>query len=326
MVKMEFGTFSFGKDYAALSKALIAAKAAQVSSDITNIIPVSLDSELISSNMHKKTALYDQIEKFEPPESTAYWPIETSDNFGKFTTEATAVSAFDPQKGTYGTTGYVATKLMTYVLDVGLIAQKNARNTLNLMRTEQEIGMLAMRKGLERAMILGHPAGAASDGSETDSNAFSGLRDLVTTNVDNPTPAEAISLDKIDAMMDACIDAGASKDNLIAITDTYTLTKIASLFYNTYNTPIGYQKIQAGIEIEAYRKMPIFVSDYTYSKTSASREFYIVDTDTTKLAQFWDISQLDLGREGLSDKSVMFTMAALAVKKQNRNAIIKKIV
>jgi len=319
-----FGKFGFGSgmDNAKLSKMLLQAK--QISSDITNIIPVSLDSEL-NKPAKKKTPIYEELTKFEPPESTYKWGIENADNFGKFVNESNAASRFAAQKGTYATPGSVDTTLMSYVLNIGMIAQKNASGFMNLVREEQQKGIESMRKGIERCLITGHPATAASDGSAGDSLAFQGLDDLVTTNVDVPTSAEAISLDKLDAQIDACISNGAVRSDLMMVTDTYTHTKIGSLFYNLMNAPLSTYQADAGIEVDSYRRVPIFDCDYCPT-TSGVRKLYIIDKNSTKIPEFWPISQLDLGRTELSDDSIMFWMGALAVKEETRNAIITKVV
>lgn len=304
-----------------LSKMLINIK--QVSSDVTNIIPVTLDKELVKPAI-KRTPIYEELKKFEPAESTYTWPVETADNYGKFVTEATAASAFAAQKGTYGTAGSVATKLMTYVLNIGMVAQKNTRNLVNLVREEQQKGIESMRKGIERCLITGHPATAASDGSAGDSNAFQGLGDLVTTNVYAPTSAEAISLDKVDDAMNDCLDAGASESDLIAITDSHTMTRFSSLYYNTINSQLERVEVAAGLKVKSYNQMPFFVSDF--APTGANiRKMFILDKNTTTIPEFYGINQLDLGRTTLSDDSIMFWMGALAVKKETRNAIITKI-
>ena len=304
---------------AKLSKMLLQMK--QISSDVTNIIPVSLDPEIVKPAL-KKTPIYEQLKKFEPPESTYKWAVETADNFGKFTYEPG--TEFGAQKGTYGSPGSVSTCLMTYVLNIGLVAQKNVRNFANLVQEEQQKGMESMRKGIERCLITGAPAGA-TDGGVTDAHAFSGLDTLVSTNVYNPTNAEAASIDTVDDYMDRCITAGAAESDLIMITDQRTLTNFSSLYYNTVNTQLDTMQAAAGFRVKSYRGMPIFTSDYSPT-SSGSRKMYIVDTKSTIIPEFYGISQLDIGRTGLSDDSIMFWMGALAVKRETANAIITKIV
>lgn len=322
----DFGNFGFGSNIstAKLSKMLLQSK--QISSDITNIIPVHKDKELVGPAL-KKTPVYEQLTKTSPLEMTEYWDIESSDNFGKFTDESNAATRFAAQKGTYGSPGSVLCRLMTYVMNIGLIAQKNVRNgdsVTNLVMQEQKIALEAMRKGIERCLITGAPA-AATDGGVTDALAFSGLDTLVTTNVDAPASAESISIDKVDAQMDNCIANGAVESDLIAITDQRTLTNFSGQYYNTQNIPLKDMAVNAGIRVASYRQMPIFVSDYSPT-TTQQRKFYIVDTGSTTIPEFYGISQLDLGRTQLSDDSIMFWMGALAVKRETRNAIITKII
>lgn len=317
-----FGQFGFGDKTsgARLSKMLIQAK--QAISDVTAITPVWKDPDMVKSVM-PKTAIYEQLRKIDAPESTYRYETDSADNFGKFVAESNAATRFAAQKGTYGE-GTYTTRLMSYVLNIGMMAQKNTKGYLDLVRQEQETGMEAMRKGIERCLITGAPA-AAADGGVTDALAFAGLDTLVTTNVDAPANAEAISLDKVDDAMDDCIDDGALESDLIAITDARTVTKFSSLYYNLINAPMEQMNVKAGLRLKAYRNMPIFVSDYC-TKTSGSRKMYIVDTKSTIIPEFWKISQIDLGRTQLSDDSVMFWMGALGVKREQRNAIITKIV
>jgi len=324
MVAMGIGSFGYGDrvNTAKLSKMLTQMKAIQQSSDVADIIPVYKDPELHKSVM-KKTALYEQLTKKNAPESTYRCEVESSDNFGKFVAETNAASRFAAQKGTYAESTTV-TRLMSYVLNVGMIAQKNTSPYTDLMREEQSIGLTAMRKGIERCLIQGAPA-AATDGGVTDAIAFSGLDTLVTTNVDAPSTAEAISVDKVDDAMDNCISNGAQESNLIAITDTRTLTKFSSNYYNLQNAQLSEMEVAAGLRLRSYRNMPIFVSDYC-PQTTALRKFYVADTASTIIPEFWPISQIDLGRIELSDDSVMFWMGALTVKQEARNAIITKIV
>lgn len=320
----DFGKFGFGgkESTQKLSKLLVNQK--QALTDVSAITQVWKDPELVKT-VAVETPFVTELRRIQTPESVYRYEVESSDNFGKFTTEATAASAFSAQKGTYGEST-VTTKLMTYLLNIGILGQKAASGYLDLVRQEQLLAMEAMNKGIERCVITGHPAGAASDGSATDSNAFSGIRDLVTTNVYNPTTAEPLSLDTIDTYIDKCVDHGAREQDLLIITDTYSATKFASLFYNLQNKPLEQKEINAGFKINSYRNAPIFASSYTYSKTSGSREMYIIDKKSTVLAEFYKMSQLDLGRTSLSDDSIMFWMGALAVRNEINNAIIKKIV
>jgi len=324
MVATGVGTFRFGDNArnAKLSNLLVQMKTLQQSSDVSAIIPVHKDPELVKTVV-MKTALYEQLRKPTSVESTYRWVEESSDTFGKFVGETNAASRFANQTGTY-TDRTVVTRLMSYVLKVGMIAQKNTAPFIDLLREEQTIGMEAMRKGIERCLITGAPAGA-SDGGVTDALAFSGLDTLVTTNIDAPTNAEAISIDKVDAAMDNCIANGALESDLIAITDTRTLTNFSSNYYNLQNAQLEQMDVAAGLRLRSYRRMPIFVSDFCPS-TTALRKFYIVDTKSTVIPEFWPISQIELGKTELSDDSVMFWMGALAVKDELRNAIITKIV
>lgn len=324
MQMVDFGQFGFGsrEQYSKLSKMLMQMKAIQQISDVTAITPVYKDPDLIDT-VKVRTPLFEELTKINAPESTYRWEKNSADTFGKFVAETNAATRFANQTGSYAEST-VVTRLLSYVMNIGLLAQKNTAPYLDLVRKEQEIGLLAIRKAIERCLITGAPA-AASDGGVTDALAFSGLQSLITTNVDNPGSAEAISLDKLDAQIDAVVDQGAREQDLIIITDTFTKTKIASLFYNTFNTPISLNSINAGLKVESYRQAPIFSSSYMPT-TSGVRELFIIDRDSTVLAEFYPTSQLDLGRTQLSDDSIMFWMGALAVKDEPMNAWIKKIV
>jgi hypothetical protein len=318
------GKFGFGgaESYAKLSKMLINQK--QALSDVTAITPVWKDPDLITT-IKAMVPFVNELKRVSVPESTYRWEKQSADNFAKFTTEATAASAFAAQKGTYGEST-VVTKLLTYVMNVGILGQKATANYLDLMRNEQAIAMTAVDKAIERCVIQGDYTGGASDGGPTDSNAFHGIGKLVTTNVYNPTTAEALSLETLDLYIDKLVDYGVREQDLIIVTDSYTKTKLAQLFYNTYNIPMGMTNINAGFKVESYRNAPVFASSYVASKVSGSREMYIIDKNSTVLAEFYKTSQLDLGRTTLSDDSIMFWMGALAVKDEPANAIIKKIV
>ena len=318
------GKFGYGgaESTNKLSKLLINQK--QALTDVSAITPMWKDPDLITT-IRAMCPFVNELNRVSVPESTYRFEKQTADNFAKFTTEATAASAFAAQKGTYGETTAV-TKLLTYVMNVGILGQKATSGYLDLMRQEQIIAMGAVDKAIERCIINGHPAGAASDGSATDTNAFSGIVDLVTTNVYNPTVAEALSLDTLDLYMDKMVDYGVREQDMIIVTDSYTKTKIASLYYNLQNIQLSEVPLKAGLKIASYRQAPIFASSYMPSKTSGSRELYILDKSSTVLAEFYKTSQLDLGRTSLSDDSIMFWMGALAVKDEPANAIIKKIV
>lgn len=306
--------------YAKLSKMLIQAK--QVSSDVTDITPLYRDPKLVDA-VRVSTPIYELLDKVDAQESTYRWVVDSNDNFAKFTTEANAASRFAAQKGTYGEST-VVTRLLSYVMNVGMMAQKNTEKYIDLLRREQTTGLLAIRKAVERCAITGAPAGA-TDGGVTDALAFSGLQTLVTTNVDDPSTAEPISLAKIDAQMDTMLDAGVQEDRILIVTDAKTKTNFASLFYNTYNTPIDTHEFAPGLKLSSYRGAAVVHSSYM-PKTTGVRQMIFIDRDTTVIPEFWGASQIDLGRTELSDDSLAFWMGALAVKKENFNAIIKKIV
>jgi len=315
-------SFRYGNDvdYAKLSKLLIQAK--QISSDVTDIIPVYKDPELIDT-VKILTPFFEELGKTPAPESTYRWEKQSANNFGKFVAESNAATRFAAQKGTYAEST-VTTRLLSYILNVGMLAQKNVQPYLDLARKEQEIGMLAMRKAIERCVITGAPA-AGSDGGITDALAFTGLGVGITTNYDTPTPAEAISLDKIDAMMDKLNAYGVPDNEILIVTDPYTATNVSGLFYNTFNTPIDKGMTKAGVKVTHYRDAPIFKSSYMPT-TTGSREMYFVHKRSTVLAEFYPMSQIDLGRTQLSDDSVMFWMGALAIKDEPANGKITKIV
>lgn len=306
-------------EYSKISKMLVQMK--QGISDVTAITPVYKDPALIDT-VKVMTPLFEELTKVPAPESTYRWEKDTSDNFAKFVTEATAASAFGAQKGTYGETT-VTTKLLSYVMNIGLLAQKNTQGYMDLARHEQEKGLLAVRKAIERALIQGHPAGAAADGGPTDSNAFGGLLDKITSNTQDLVGA-ALQLENIDDAIDALVDYGVQEQDIIMVTDSYTKTTISSMFYNTFNTPLESMNVKAGLKVASYRQAPIFASSYM-PKTAADRRIYFLDRRSTVLAEFYQTSQLDLGRTTLSDDSIMFWMGALAVKDTAANAMIDNI-
>ena len=318
------GKFGYGgvESTAKLSKLLINQK--QALTDVSDITPMWKDPDLIST-IKVMCPLVNELTRVQVPESTYRWEKQTANNFAKFVTEATAASAFAAQKGTYAEST-VTTKLMTYIMNVGILGQKATNGYLDLMRQEQIIAMGAIDKAIERAIMTGDHTGGLTDGSATDSNAFDGLDKLVTTNVYAPTVAEALSLDNLDLYMDKLVDYGVREQDMIIITDSYTKTKLNSLYYNLQNVPLSEVPIKAGLKLQSYRNAPIFASSYTTSKTSGSRKLYIIDRNSTMLAEFYKTSQLDLGRTTLSDDSIMFWMGALAVKDEPANAIITKIV
>lgn len=307
--------------YEKLSKSLIQLK--QVSSDVTDITPLYRDPKLVEG-VRKRTPIYELLDKEDAPESTFRWVEESADNFAKYTTESNAASRFAAQKGTY-TEGSVTTRLLSYVLNVGMMAQRNTEKYVDLMRIEQMKAMLGIRKAVERSCIIGNPTGGVTDGGATDALGFAGLEQLITTNVDNPSSAEAISLPKIDAQMDALVDLGVSEDRILIVTDARTKTAFAQLFYNTYNTPVETHEFAPGLNLTSYRGAAVVSSSYMPT-TTQQREMIFIDRDTTTIPEFWKPSQIELGKTELSDDSVAFWMGALAVKKESYNAIIKKIV
>lgn len=321
-----YGGFGYGMgaESAQMQKMLISAKAIQVQSDVSAITPVWKDPGILDS-VKVRTPFLEELKKVHTPESTYRKETNSADTFGKFTAETNGASRFDAQKGSYAEATY-ACKLMTYKMQMGMFAQKNVAqpgSPFDLVREEQKTAMLAMRKGIERCIIQGAPAGA-TDGGVTDALAFSGLTSEITTNVDNPGSAEAISLDKMDAQMNALNDKGIPNEQQIIMTDAYTATKVSALFYNTFNTPITTGTVKAGVQVSHYNGAPIFWSSYMPTGADV-RQMYFIDRESTVMANFWDISQIELGRTELSDDSLMFWMGTLAVTKEDFNAVIKKI-
>lgn len=322
---MNFGSFGFsynGINESALSDMILGLKQKQVSSDVTALTLQFKDPKMVEK-IRIRSPIFEELDKVDSKESTYRFVYDETDTFGKFVTEGTEVSDFAAQKGTY-TDKTVTTKILSYVLKIGLFAQKNSASFTDLVRLEQAKATLGIRKAVERCAILGDVAGGQSDGGPKDARAFNGLEKLITTNVDDPATAEDIRLEKLDAQIDATRNLGVMPQDQIIITDTFTKTKLAALFYDTFRTPIDQGKSEAGFEVEKYRGIPIFDSTYMPT-TSGQRELILVDKNTTKLAEFYPLSQLTLGRTEVSDDSVVFWRGALAVQDEEKNAIIKKI-
>lgn len=291
--------------------------------DVADVTPVYKDKR-IADLVKKRVPFYEELVK-EPIAIPDYHYLVNATPgtvLGKWTNEADSGNE-TAQEGTYQDQVF-STKLVVYKGSVGILGQKATKDIVDIMAKEQEIAMTALVRQIENTIINGDPSDNSGDGGPGDADSFSGFDDLTFGASQSSNKAGAdITIEDMDAAVDYLVDEeGMDERQMIHVTNSSTKTQLSSEYYDLYRLPLEKVDINAGFRVESYRNSPILVSSYMPTTTD-QKVLYTIDKETWKMPVFYDISQIELGRTGLSDDFLMFAQLALAYPKNDAGTIFR---
>lgn len=152
------------------------------------------------------------------------------------------------------------------------------------------------------------------EGTNNDSNGFSGLANLITTNTYNGAGTGTVTVQRLRDAIRAGREA-YGHPNLI-VTDYKTLDDIKALIHNELMYTNNTYKIAWGITAVEFEGLPVIVS-LGMPTTATNRDLYVLDTSVCQLRVLQDAVFEELAKTNDSYKFMIKTYLALIVKAEN---------